>query len=45
MLTADEGLRGGKPIPLKANTDEALLQMSRCEEPSWWSGIPAVRSP
>jgi acetyl-CoA synthetase len=27
ILTADEGLRGGKKIPLKANVDEAL---SRC---------------
>jgi len=24
IITADEGLRGGKPIPLKANTDAAL---------------------
>ncbi|HEY0106393.1 MAG TPA: acetate--CoA ligase [Rhizomicrobium sp.] len=24
VLTADEGLRGGKPVPLKKNTDEAL---------------------
>ncbi len=24
VLTADEGVRGGKPIPLKKNTDEAL---------------------
>ncbi len=24
VITADEGLRGGKPIPLKANTDEAV---------------------
>ena len=26
VITADEGVRGGKPIPLKANTDEALEQ-------------------
>jgi len=24
IITSDEGLRGGRPIPLKANTDEAL---------------------
>jgi acetyl-CoA synthetase len=26
VLTSDEGLRGGKPIPLKKNTDEALTK-------------------
>lgn len=26
IITADEGLRGGKPVPLKANTDEALVK-------------------
>ncbi len=26
VITADEGLRGGKPIPLKANVDAALAQ-------------------
>ena len=26
VITADEGLRGGKPIPLKKNTDEALAK-------------------
>ncbi len=25
VITADQGLRGGKPIPLKANVDQALL--------------------
>ena len=24
VITADEGLRGGKPVPLKVNTDEAI---------------------
>src|SRR5260370_36558979 len=24
VITADEGLRGGKPVPLKANTDEPI---------------------
>ncbi len=24
VITADEGIRGGRPIPLKANTDEAI---------------------
>jgi acetyl-CoA synthetase len=26
VITSDEGVRGGKPIPLKANTDAALLK-------------------
>ena len=24
VITADEGMRGGKPIPLKENTDKAI---------------------
>jgi acetyl-CoA synthetase len=28
VITADEGLRGGKPVPLKANTDAALEKAS-----------------
>ena len=28
MITADEGLRGGKKIPLKANVDEAVAGLA-----------------
>ena len=28
VITADEGLRGGKPVPLKKNTDAALAALS-----------------
>ena len=31
IITADEGIRGGKPIPLKANTDAALNSCSMCK--------------
>jgi len=31
VITADEGLRGAKPIPLKANVDEACLQTPSIE--------------
>ncbi|MCC3304449.1 acetate--CoA ligase [Sneathiella sp. HT1-7] len=30
VITADEGVRGGRPIPLKANTDEALAECPDC---------------
>ena len=30
VITADEGVRGGKPIPLKANTDAALESCPDC---------------
>ncbi|MGY9057114.1 MAG: acetate--CoA ligase [Alphaproteobacteria bacterium] len=30
VITSDEGVRGGKPIPLKANTDAALDQCPNC---------------
>jgi acetyl-CoA synthetase len=32
IITADEGLRGGKPIPLKANTDAAVALSSSVEK-------------
>ncbi|MEQ7874457.1 acetate--CoA ligase [Sphingomonas sp. ASV193] len=31
MITADEGRRGGKPVPLKANVDEALKHCAGVE--------------
>ena len=30
VITADEGIRGGRPIPLKANTDKALESCPNC---------------
>ncbi len=32
IITADEGIRGGKKIPLKSNTDEALLKTNCCKK-------------
>ena len=31
IITADEGIRGGRPIPLKANTDTALKSCPDCK--------------
>ena len=31
VITADEGMRGGRPIPLKANTDKALESCPMCQ--------------
>jgi acetyl-CoA synthetase len=31
VITADEGLRGGRTVPLKANTDEALKECPDCK--------------
>jgi acetyl-CoA synthetase len=32
IITADEGIRGGRPIPLKKNTDEALAKVGKGDE-------------
>ena len=32
VITADEGVRGGRPIPLKANTDAALESCPDCKK-------------
>ena len=32
VITADEGLRGGRPVPLKANTDAALENCPDCNK-------------
>ena len=32
VITADEGVRGGRPIPLKANTDAALQSCPDCNK-------------
>ena len=31
VITADEGIRGGKKIPLKSNTDEAISKATMCK--------------
>ena len=31
IITADEGVRGGKSIPLKSNTDEAITKAKMCK--------------
>ena len=31
VITADEGVRGGRPVPLKANTDAALANCPDCK--------------
>ena len=46
VITADEGVRGGKHIPLKVNVDVALQRSGhQSVEQCWWCGAPAARSP
>ena len=46
VITADQGCRGGKKVPLKANIDEALLQCPQVEKVLMvrWTGadVPVV---
>ena len=48
VITADEGLRGGKMIPLKTNVDEALAIAGRARRrwsrTCWSCAAPAARS-
>ena len=43
VITADEGLRGGRKVPLKANVDEALKK-TQCVKQCSSSSTPAAKS-
>ena len=45
MITADEGLRGGRKVPLKANVDAALEKVDGVKTRASSSSAPAARSP
>ncbi len=49
VITADEGLRGGKPVPLKDNTDKAIEIAAKAachgRRACWSCAAPAVQSP
>lgn len=45
VITADEGLRGGKAVPLKVNVDEALKTATRVKAVVIVKNTRAVRSP
>ena len=44
VITADEGLRGGRTIPLKANVDAALAKAARRRRPCSSCATPAARA-
>lgn len=43
IITADEGVRGGKQVPLKANTDEAIALLQEEEDPTQVEHVLVVR--
>ena len=46
VITADEGLRGGKKVPLKANVDQALTAPgTETVKTCWWCSAPVRASP
>ena len=45
VITADEGLRGGKTVPLKANVDEALERMPAASSTVLVVSAPAAEVP
>jgi len=44
MITADTGLRGGRPTPLKTSADAAMAESPRSHSASW-SSTPAPKCP
>ena len=43
VVTADEGLRGGRKVPLKANADVAADRAGNVSTAWWWCAAPARR--
>ena len=44
VITADEGLRGGRKVPLKINADDAVKKVAGIVKTWSWSSAPAVQS-
>ncbi|MFO1422849.1 MAG: hypothetical protein U1F70_04210 [Candidatus Competibacteraceae bacterium] len=44
VITSDEGMRGGRKVPMKANIDKLCSARRACRRPSW-SNVPAATSP
>lgn len=43
IITADEGLRGGKKVPLKKNVDDALVLLEKFKDPPQIKKVVVVR--